>query len=216
MANTFNLDNIGVLTHSAIRIQDRAGTVIYFDPYDLSDEPHDADLVLVTHAHYDHFSPDDIARVAKDGTELVAPASMAEDAPRAGLPFKLMHAGERIERAGILIEAVPAYNVEPERLGFHPKANGWIGYMVTVDGSRIYVAGDTDQTPDNSTISCDIALVPVGGTYTMDPHQAATFINTISPRVAIPTHYGTVAGSPGDGAAFAAEVNPNIQVAIKL
>lgn len=216
MANTFNLDNIRVLTHSAIRIQSDAGTVVYLDPYDIADEPHDADFVLVTHAHFDHFSPADIARVAKGTTQLVAPASMTDEAPKADLSYRLVSAGDHLELAEITVEVVPAYNVETERLGFHPKANGWVGYVLDVDGSRIYVAGDTDQNPDNSAIACDIALVPVGGTYTMDPHQAATLIDTIAPRVAIPTHYGTVAGSPDDGEAFAAEVDPNIQVVLKL
>lgn len=216
MANTFNLDNIRVLTHSAIRIQSNAGTVVYVDPYNLTDETHDADFVLVTHAHYDHFSPEDIARVAKEGTELVAPASMADDASQAGLPYRSVEAGQRLELADIAVEVVPAYNVEPERQGFHPKPREWVGYVLTVDGSRIYIAGDTDQNPDNSEISCDIALIPIGGTYTMDPHQAATLINTISPRVAIPTHYGSVAGSMDDPDTFKAEVNSDIKVVIKL
>lgn len=217
MANTFNLDNIRVLTHSVIRIQSNAGTVVYVDPYDLTDAPHDADFVLVTHAHFDHFSPEDIARVAKDTTELVVPASMEDEAPQAGISkVHYMNAGEHIELADCVINAVPAYNVEPERLHCHPRENGWVGYIVTVDGNRIYIAGDTDQNPDTLQVSCDIALVPAGGTYTMDAAQAAEFINTISPRVAIPTHYGTVAGTPEDGETFAAQVKPGIDVVLKL
>lgn len=217
MANTFNLDHIDVLVHSCIRIQSEAGTVIYFDPFKVDAEPHDADYVLVTHAHYDHFSPEDIARVAKATTELVVPATMEDEAPQAACAaVHLMQAGEHIELANISVEAVPAYNVEPERLGFHPHDNAWIGYIVTVDGARIYVAGDTDSNPDTLQVSCDIALIPIGGTYTMDPQQAAGFINTIQPRTVIPTHYGSIVGSMDDPHAFAELVNPDIEVVLKL
>lgn len=213
------LDRIRVITHSAIRIETSAGTVVYADPFDLTDADaaHDADLVLVTHGHYDHLSPEDIARVAQAATELVAPASLADEV--AGLGTAKVHpmrAGERIEVAGIAIEAVPAYNVEPGRLGLHPQANAWLGYVLTVDGTRVYIAGDTDRNPDNARVSCDVALIPIGGTYTMDPAQAAAFVNEIRPKVAIPTHYGSVVGTPEDFAAFAAAVDPAIEVAEKM
>lgn len=213
------LDRIRVITHSAIRIETAAGTVVYADPFDLTDADaaHDADLVLVTHGHYDHLSPEDIARVAQAATELVAPASLADEV--AGLGVAAVHpmcAGERIEVAGIAIEAVPAYNVEPGRLGLHPQANAWLGYVLTVDGMRVYIAGDTDRNPDNARVSCDVALIPIGGTYTMDPAQAAAFVNEIRPKVAIPTHYGSVVGTPEDFAAFAAAVDPAIEVAEKM
>lgn len=217
MANTIALDHIDVLVHSCIRIVSDAGTVIYFDPYKVDAEPHDADYVLVTHAHYDHFSPEDIARVAKGTTELVAPATMKGEAPQAGCAsVHLMQAGEGIELADISVVAVPAYNVEPERLGFHPQGNAWIGYIVTVDGARIYIAGDTDSNPDTLRVDCDIALVPIGGTYTMDPQQAARFINAIKPRIVIPTHYGSIVGSKDDPHTFAALVDSDIKVVLKL
>lgn len=213
------LERIRVITHSAIRIETAAGTVVYADPFDLTDADaaHDADLVLVTHGHYDHLSPEDIARVAQATTELVAPASLADEV--AGLGMAAVHpmrAGERAEVASIAIEAVPAYNVEPGRLGFHPRANAWLGYVLTVDGARVYIAGDTDRNPDNARVSCDVALIPIGGTYTMDPAQAAAFVNEVRPKVAIPTHYGSVVGAPEDFAAFAAAVDPAIEVAEKM
>lgn len=212
-----DLDNIRVLTHSCIRIQSAAGTVIYFDPYQLTEAPHDADFVLVTHAHYDHFSPEDIERVANDTTELVVPASMADEAtPAKAARVHTMQAGEHIELADMVVNAVPAYNVEPERLGFHPRENAWIGYIVTIDGTRVYVAGDTDQNPDTLQVSCDIALIPIGGTYTMDPHQAAAFINRIMPRIAIPTHYGSIVGTMDDAQTFADEVDRRVEVVLKL
>lgn len=218
---SLSLGNVRVFTQSAIRIQGARGTVVYLDPFSLTDAEaaHDADYVLITHAHYDHLSPDDYARVASEGTMLVAPASMAGDVE--GLPAaerRLVAAGERLELPGLSVEAVPAYNVEPERLGMHPKANGWLGYVISLDGepTRYYVSGDTDQNPDNEAVSCDVALVPIGGTYTCDPRQAAAFVNALRPRAVVPTHYGSIVGTHADFDAFAAEVDPAIDVVRKL
>lgn len=216
-----SLENVRVFTQSAIRIEGAAGTVIYFDPFSLTDAEaaHDADFVLITHAHYDHFSPKDYARVASEKTVVVAPASMAGEVAGLGAAeTHLMGAGERLELPGLCVEAVPAYNVEPERLGMHPQANGWLGYVVTIDGepTRYYVSGDTDQNPDNETVSCDVALVPIGGTYTCDPRQATAFVNALHPAAVVPTHYGSIVGTYANFDAFAAEVDPSIAVIRKL
>lgn len=218
---SLSLDNVRVFTQSAIRIQGARGTVVYLDPFSLTDAEaaHDADYVLITHAHYDHLSPDDYARVASEGTVLVAPASMAGDVEGLTAAERLLvAAGERLELPSLSVEAVPAYNVEPERLGMHPKANGWLGYVILLDGepTRYYVSGDTDQNPDNETVSCDVALVPIGGTYTCDPRQAAAFVNALRPRAVVPTHYGSIVGTYADFDAFAAEVDPAIDVVRKL
>ena len=216
-----SLENVRVFTQSAIRIEGAGGTVAYFDPFALTDAEaaHDADYVLITHAHYDHLSPEDYARVAGEKTVVVAPASTGREV--AGLDATethLMGAGEKIELPGICVEAVPAYNVEPERLAMHPRENGWLGYVVTLDGepTRYYVSGDTDQNADNETVSCDVALVPIGGTYTCDPRQAAAFVNALRPRAAVPTHYGSIVGTYANFDAFAAEVDPTIEVIRKL
>ncbi len=216
-----SLENVRVFTQSAIRIEGAAGTVAYFDPFSLTDAEaaHDADFVLITHAHYDHFSPEDYARVAGEKTVVVAPASMADEVAGLGAAdVRPMGAGEKIELPGLCVEAVSAYNVEPERLGMHPRENGWLGYVVTLDGepTRYYVSGDTDQNADNGDVSCDVALVPIGGTYTCDPRQAATFVNTLHPRAVVPTHYGSIVGTYADLDAFAAEVDPAIEVVKKL
>lgn len=216
-----SLENVRVFTQSAIRIEGAGGTVAYFDPFSLTaaEAAHDADYVLITHAHYDHLSPEDYARVAGEKTVVVAPASMEREV--AGLDAAathLMSAGEKIELPGLCVEAVPAYNVEPERLGMHPRENGWLGYAVTLDGepTRYYVSGDTDQNPDNEVVSCDVALVPIGGTYTCDPRQAAAFVNALRPRAVVPTHYGSIVGTYADFDAFAAAVDPAIEVIRKL
>lgn len=216
-----SLGNVRVFTQSAIRIEGTGGTVVYLDPFSLTEgeAAHDATYVLITHAHYDHLSPEDYARVANEKTVLVAPASMEADV--AGLnaaSTHLMRAGEKLELPGLVVEAVPAYNVEPARLAMHPQANGWLGYVLSLDGdpTRYYVAGDTDQNPDNELVSCDVALVPIGGTYTCDPSQAAAFVNRLRPQAVVPIHYGSIVGTYANFDAFAAEVDPTITVIKKL
>ena len=208
---------ITINTHSSIRLQTKRGTVIYVDPYGFEEEPHDADLILITHTHFDHFSPEDIAKVRKPYTAFVVPATSMRDLFDAGLANEsvaFLVPGERaMPIPGIEIETVPAYNISK---GFHPEDNAWMGYVVEVDEHRVYVAGDTDDLPENRSIDCDIALVPVGGTYTMDANEAAAFVNALGPAVAIPEHYGTVAGSPEDGKRFASMVDPSVEVVFKL
>ena len=216
-----SLENVRVFTQSAIRLEGARGTVVYFDPFALTDAEaaHDADYVLITHAHYDHLSPEDYARVAGEKTVVVAPTSMAgEVAGLEAAAVHLMPAGEKLELPGLCVEAVPAYNVELERLGMHPRENGWLGYVVTLDGepTRYYVSGDTDQNADNEIVSCDAALVPIGGTYTCDPHQAAAFVNALRPATVVPTHYGSIVGTYDNFDTFAAEVDPAISVIKKL
>lgn len=208
--------NVRVLTHSAIRMESEYGVVLYFDPYDLSEEFHDADAVIITHTHYDHFSPEDIAKVSKDGTMVICPESCASDIAQLGMPFLTLAAGEATAVKGNVVHAVPAYNVEPARLGFHPKENGWLGYQLVMDDLTYYIAGDTDQNPDNETLRCDVALVPIGGTYTMDPAQAAAFVNKLRPRIVIPTHYGTAVGTKEDVEAFEPLVDERIEVMRKM
>ena len=153
-----DLENVRVITHRAIRIEGAKGTVVYFDPFGLTDADatHDAGYVLITHNHFDHLSPEDFARVANKQTVAVAPASAAADAQKLrSSSARLMSPGDMLELPGIHIEAVPAYNTDPSRLANHPQANGWLGYVVTLDGehTRYFVSGDTDQNADNEKVS---------------------------------------------------------------
>lgn len=218
-----SLPNVRVYTQSCIRISgaDGGAPIVYLDPFHMAEEPHDADYVLITHAHYDHFSPADIAKVMGPHTELVIPASMAGDARespvvRQAAKVHQMTAGDTVELPGLAIEAVRAYNVQPERLQCHPRDNDWLGYVLEIDGLRYYAAGDTDQTPENERVSCDVAFIPIGGTYTMDPAQAAAFANVLAPCIVVPIHYGSIVGSMSDAGTFAAAVEPGITVALKL
>ena len=206
-------DRITVNTQSSIRI-DAGDAVIRIDPFRITGEPHDADIILITHAHYDHFSPDDLAKVSKPGTVFAAPKSMEKELSKAGIKDAiLLGVGEKTEIGGFAVETVAAYNVGK---AFHPKKNGWLGYIVTVDGKRIYAAGDTDANDDVKAVRCDIALIPIGGTYTMNAKEAAAFVNEISPETVIPIHFGSIVGSKSDGEKFAKLVDKSIKVVMKI
>ena len=201
---------ITVNAQSSIRIG--GDQVLYFDPFRITDARKDADIIFITHPHFDHFSPADIARVCKPETVFIAPESMAAELKAAGITEPvLMKPGESKTISGIAVETVPAYNISKQ---FHPKQNGWLGYIVTVGGKRIYAAGDTDATKEAAAVQCDIALIPIGGTYTMNPAEAAELVNRMQPQIVIPIHYGTIVGNPGDGAAFAKLVAPGITVSL--
>lgn len=207
-------ENIEVLTHSSIRITGKS--VIYVDPYNVEGKPLDADLILITHDHYDHFSPEDIGKVMKSDTKLVVPEKMLKKALSLGISEEriiTVSLGILKEIDSIMIETVAAYNKSKP---FHPKSSRWVGYIISLDGIRIYVAGDTDITEENKKVSCDVALVPIGGTYTMDAKKAAELVNIIKPKVAIPTHYGSVAGTKEDEEVFRNIVDKSIQVEIKM
>ncbi len=200
------LDRITVNTQSSIRIG-LEGAVLYFDPFRIDGQPHDADIIFITHKHYDHYSPEDIEKVSKPETIFVTPYDLYLEQRVSLVP------GSSTLVKGIKAETVPAYNIDRP---YHPKDNGWLGYIVHCGGQRIYVAGDTDATPEAMAVSCDIALVPIGGTYTMTPEEAADLINTIKPKVAIPTHYGSIVGRLEDGERFLELVDPDIEVLLKL
>lgn len=205
-------ENIRVLTHSSIKITGEA--TVYVDPFQIVDAENDADIVLITHDHFDHFSPEDIAKVIKGDTILVVPKKMEKQV--SSIPcgeIITVEPGEQKQVGKITIETIPAYNpLKP----FHPKGEGWVGYLIETGGVKIYVAGDTDITKENKEVVCDIAMVPIGGTYTMDAKKAAELVNIIRPKVAIPIHYGSVAGSKSEEEVFRANVNADISVEIKM
>ena len=211
-----NTDHISVNTQSSIRIECPGGTVIYADPLEIKGSPHDADLILITHAHYDHFSPEDAAKIRKSTTKFVIPKGMIDDLEKIGvsmMDYACMEAGDQIGIAGVYVSAVPAYNkLKP----FHPRRNGWLGYVLDIGGQKIYVAGDTDALKENTSIDCDIAMVPIGGKFTMNAKEAADFINAMSPAAVIPTHYGSIVGKPADYETFHSRVKDGIQVVKKL
>ncbi|MBQ8960836.1 MAG: MBL fold metallo-hydrolase [Ruminococcus sp.] len=201
------LDFITVNTHSSIRVLDER--VIYIDPFRLTSAPHDADIILITHSHFDHFSPEDIGRAMKEDTLLVCPKSM-DEADGLGLTVMKVGPQESFEAGGISFETVPAYNkLKP----FHPKSNGWVGYIIhSREHGDIYIAGDTDITDENSQVKCRIAMLPIGGTYTVNAEKAAKLANIIRPEFVVPVHYGSVVGKPEDADTFKKNVDSDITV----
>lgn len=208
-------ENIFVFEHSSIGIKDERG-MIYVDPFSMKNSPNDAAFIFVTHEHFDHYSPEDIAKVVGKDTVLIIPESMKDKVQEVSSKMSsivTINPGESLEISGLKFEAVPAYNTDK---AFHPKDEEWVGYVITSGCKRIYIAGDTDDTEEAGSVKCDIALIPVGGTYTMDVDEAAEFINRLRPEFAIPTHYGTVVGEKSDGEAFAGKVKEPVKVEIKL
>ena len=207
-----NTDFIELLTHSSIRL--KGDVTIYCDPFNIKEATHDADIILLTHNHYDHFSPDDIAKVIKTDTVVLVPSSIDEEV-RKKLGKKCMvlsgDAGETFDFEYTDVKMVPAYNVNKQ---FHPQEAGWVGYLISMDDKLIYIAGDTDINDDIIDIRCDIAMVPVGGTFTMTAKEAADLVNQIGCEVAIPTHYGSVTGDESCAQVFADAVDKSIEVNI--
>ena len=200
MPATSYLEGLSWLGHASFRWS-RAGKTIYLDPWKLSSEPHDADLVLVSHPHFDHLDPADIAKVAGPQTEVVTVADCAAKLKEAGFSgtVRIVKPGEKVEARGISIEVVPAYNTDKN---FHLKESGWAGFIVELDGVRLYHAGDTDFIPEMKEIKTDVALLPVSGTYVMTAEQAAEAAKAINPKVAVPMHYGSIVGTAADAERF--------------
>lgn len=208
-------ENIRVLHHASIRING-SDRVIYVDPFEIEGEPHDADMILITHDHYDHFSVEDIDKIKKTGTRIIVPEVMKEQGEAVQLDYGRLHCirpGGMKESRKMAFKAIPAYN---RRKAFHTKKTGGVGYLFELDGSWIYIAGDTDATDEAQQVKCDIALVPIGGKYTMDAKKAAELVNKIRPQVAIPTHYGSVIGEKEYETEFANLVDSMVQVQIKM
>jgi len=189
------LEHLHWLGHDAFRI-DRPVT-IYLDPWKLPPASPPADLILVSHDHSDHCSPEDVENIRREATIVVASSSAAG---KLRAPVRVLPAGKTIEAAGVTVEAVPAYNVDKK---FHPRDAGHIGFIVHLGSERLYFAGDTDLIPEMTGLACDVALLPVSGVYTMTAEEAARAAGVIRPRVAVPMHYGAgVAGSAEDAETF--------------
>ncbi|MGH9992086.1 MAG: MBL fold metallo-hydrolase [Nitrososphaera sp.] len=192
------------LGHDGYRIV-AGGKTIYIDPYQLSKSHHykkDADLILISHNHFDHLSMDDLRHVVGGKTILVAAKECIDQLGNAGaVEVKGVAPGDKITVQGLPIEAIAAYNTNKK---FHPKSDGKVGFVFTTNGIRVYHSGDTDDIPEMSTVRPDIALVPVSGTYVMTAEEAARAVNErIKPKeLAIPMHYGSIVGSEKDANTF--------------
>ena len=203
------IENIEVLCHSCIKFNKEK--VIYTDPFKIDKIYNDADIIFITHNHYDHYSEEDIDKVKKDDTIMVVPEDLLANVLNKGFKQEniiTVVPNQKYMIDGIKFETIPAYNINKQ---FHPKENGWVGYIIELQENRYYIAGDTDITEENRKVKCDVAFVPVGGTYTMDYKESATLINEIMPKIAIPIHYGSIVGKKQDAVDFINLLHPSIK-----
>ena len=194
------LEDIEVLYHSCIRMNKEK--MIYIDPYHIEKNYNDADMIFITHDHYDHYSEEDIDKVRKNNTIFIVPENLLNKLIKKGINDEniiTLDPGDAENIDGIKVEAIHSYNIDKP---FHPKENNWLGYVIEIDGVRYYIAGDTDITEENKIIKCDVAFVPVGGTYTMNFSEAAQLVNIIKPKIAVPIHYGSIVGTKQDATDF--------------
>ena len=188
-----------VLCHSSIRITE--DKVIYIDPFKIDKNYNDADYVFCTHSHYDHFSPEDIEKVKKEDTILIVTSDIEDEAKKIVNKENvfIVEPDKKYDIKGLKIETTYSYNIDKQ---FHPKENKWVGYIIEINNKRYYVAGDTDNIKEIQDIECDVALIPIGGTYTMNYKEAAELANDINASTVIPIHYGTIVGDKEDAKRF--------------
>ena len=194
------------LGHAGFLIKNSA--LIYIDPYKINDDSEKADLILLTHSHYDHCSIEDLEKIIKEGTKIIAPPDCQSKLTRFNVPIKLeiIEPNQEITFGSVKISAIPSYNTDKQ---FHEKNEHWVGYVVKMNDVIVYHAGDTDVIPEMKNLTgykhsgiTFIALLPVGGRYTMTAEEAAEAAEIIKPSIAIPMHYGTIIGSEEDAEEF--------------
>ncbi len=197
--------NINVNNHNSIQIDN-----LFFDPYMTENVEGKADYIFITHPHYDHLSIKDIERVCKPTTTFIACKDAKESLESAFPANKKIYVrpNENYNLENLEIETLPAYNLNK---AFHPKSNEWVGFKIIANGVSYAVLGDTDATPELEKLSCDVLFVPIGGTYTMNAQEGAKLANKISPKIAVPTHYGAIVGSFDDALTFKKQLSKNIE-----
>lgn len=202
------LDNVYVNAQSSIKFI--FNKIIYFDPYLIKDDIHDADVIFITHDHYDHFDLESINNIKKDDTVIVVPSSMIDKVSTLFEHNEVLgvDANKEYSIYDFKFTPIKAYNNDKK---FHPIENNWVGYLINIDNTSYYIMGDTDDTIDARNVKCDVLFVPIGGTYTMNSDEAAIYTNYIKPKAVVPIHYKTVVGSIDDANNFISKLDNNIE-----
>lgn len=203
------MENVNLFKHNSIKIINN-NLNVYIDPFRIDVVSNDADIIFITHSHYDHFSIEDIMNIKKDTTKIVSTKDTYKEIKNY---FKdediiIVEPNNSYNILGINFSTVRAYNVNKE---YHPIKNDWVGYILNIDKKKYYIMGDTDVNEDNSNIECDVLFIPIGGKFTMDYKEAANYTNSINPSVVIPTHYGLIVGDVDLGVKFKELINFNIE-----
>ena len=203
-------DNIFWLGHDSFRLC--GSRTVYFDPWEVSGPP--ADLILITHDHHDHCDPETVKLLSGPKSRVFCDPSSAAKLKAAAVitPIVTMDPGDEMEYLGVVIKAVPSYNLDKD---FHPRRKGNLGFIITLDGVTIYHSGDSDFIPEMESFSAQVALLPVSGTYVMTAEEAAEAALAIKPEVAIPMHYGKIVGDEQMALRFAEALRGRIMVEIK-
>ena len=208
------INNIKCLGHSSIRINN--DKIIYMDPYNIKENNNDADIIFITHSHYDHFSKEDINKIKKDNTIIVVTEDIYNNVLELGFNesniIKVL-SNNNYSIDNIKFNTIPSYNINKN---FHLLVNNWVGYLIEINDIKYYIPGDTDLTNESKNVECDILFVPIGGTYTMNYEEAASLTNTIKPKIVIPIHYGSIVGNKEDAYRFKELIDKDIECKIML
>lgn len=207
------MKNINLFKHNSIKITENSN--IYIDPFEIDNETKDATIIFITHSHYDHFSIKDILKIKNENTIIVSTKDTYQELIKYFDSNKIIivSPNNSYEVLGIKFDTVRAYNVNKR---FHPIDNDWVGYNINIDNTKYYIMGDTDINDDVLKVKCDILFIPIGGKYTMDYKEAASYTNTINPKTVIPTHYGLIVGDATLGQEFKSLINSNISCEIYI
>ena len=208
------LEGVSINCHSSVKIT--KDITIYIDPFRIKESKNDADIILITHGHYDHFSEEDINKVKNENTKILVTEDKMQDVLSLGFQKEnviKVTPNEVYKIKDINIETIPSYNINK---AFHPKKNNWVGYILNIYGVRYYISGDTDITNENKKVKCDVAFIPIGGKYTMDYKEGASLSNEIKPKIVVPFHYGEIVGKKEDAIKFKNLLNSDIQCEILI
>lgn len=208
------LENISIIHHSSIKFSDNIK--IYFDPYEINENNNNADIIFITHNHYDHYSENDIKKIYNANTKFIIPKDLEKELLNLGIKKEnivTVAPNNNYNVLNISFKTIPAYNINKP---FHPKENNWVGYLINYNNFIYYIAGDTDITEDNKLIKCDVAFLPIGGKYTMNYKEAAELTNIIKPKIVVPIHYGLIIGTTEDAIEFSKLINKDITCKILI